>query len=172
MNFLSGAEISCPLSVLQRVRIIEVIFTKNVWALSRVQVYQRGVRKERFECIRDRRKDLFRWLDWLPFKDEVNLQRCSLIYSRIRNEDACRDDMTKLLPRNSDLRSDSRASRYGRRFNLVYPFSNREQKGGVLLKFVELSCEIGFLLTCERWTPLARLRMLLKTYFLAQFLSV
>ena len=47
MNFLFGAEISCPLSVLQRVRIIEVIFTKNVWAFSRDQVncpYQRGVR--------------------------------------------------------------------------------------------------------------------------------
>ena len=29
--------------------------------------------------IRDRSKDLFRRLDWLPFKDEVNLQRCSLL---------------------------------------------------------------------------------------------
>lgn len=46
MNFLFGAEISCLLSVSQRVRIIEVIFTKNVWAFSRDQVncpYQRGV---------------------------------------------------------------------------------------------------------------------------------
>ena len=37
------------------VRIIEVIFTKNVWAFSRDQVncpYQRGVRKERFDCKR------------------------------------------------------------------------------------------------------------------------
>ena len=53
MNFLFGAEISCPLSVLQRVRIIEVILTKNVWVFSRDQVdcpYQRGVRKERFDC--------------------------------------------------------------------------------------------------------------------------
>ena len=38
MNFLSGAEISCPLSILYRVHIIEVIFTKNVWAFSRDQV--------------------------------------------------------------------------------------------------------------------------------------
>ena len=37
--------------------------------------------------IRDRSKDLFRRLDWLPFKDEVNLQQCSLIFRRIRNED-------------------------------------------------------------------------------------
>ena len=35
------------------VRIIEVIFTKNVWAFSRDQVncpYSRGVRTERFDC--------------------------------------------------------------------------------------------------------------------------
>ena len=37
--------------------------------------------------------------------------------------------------------------------------------GGVLLKFVELSCGIGFLLICERRTPLASLRMLLKNIF-------
>ena len=45
---------------------------------------------------------------------------------RIRNEDDCPDYITKLLRRNSDdLRSDSRASRYGR-FNLVGPFYDRE----------------------------------------------
>ena len=38
MNFLSGAEISCPLSVLWRVRIVEVIIKKNVWAFFRDQV--------------------------------------------------------------------------------------------------------------------------------------
>ena len=60
--------------------------------------------------------------------DEVNLQQCSLVFRRIRNEDDCPDYITKLLPRNSDLRSDSRASRYGR-FNLVCPFYNRETEG-------------------------------------------
>ena len=50
--------------------------------------------------IRDRTKDLFKWLDWLPFEDEVNLQQCSLIFRRIRNEDDCPDYITKLLPRN------------------------------------------------------------------------
>ena len=109
--------------------------------------------------IRDRSKELFRRLDWLPFKDEVNLQRCSL-----RNEDDCPDNITKLLPRNSDLRSDSRASRYVR-FNFLCPFYNRETEGGVLLEFVELSCGIGFLLICERRTLLAHLRMLLKNIF-------
>ena len=79
--------------------------------------------------IRDWSKDLFRRLDWLPFKGEVNLQQCSLIFRRIRNEDDCSDYITKLLTRNSDLRGDSRASRYGR-FNLVCPFYNRETEGG------------------------------------------
>ena len=50
--------------------------------------------------IRDRSKDLFKWLDLLPFEDEVNLQQCSLIFRRIRNEDDCPDYITKLLPRN------------------------------------------------------------------------
>ena len=50
--------------------------------------------------IRDRSKDLLKWLDWLPFEDEVNLQQCSLIFRRIRNEDDCPDYITKLLPRN------------------------------------------------------------------------
>ncbi|CAH3150657.1 unnamed protein product, partial [Porites evermanni] len=52
---------------------------------------------------------------------------------RIRNEDDCPDYVTKLLPRNSDLRSDSKASRYGR-FNLVRPFYNRETEGGRTFK--------------------------------------
>ena len=48
---------------------------------------------------------------------------------------------------------------------------NRETEGGwggggVILKFVELSCGMGFLLTCEKRTPLARLRILLKNIFL------
>ena len=41
-----------------------------------------------------------------------------------------------------------------------------ESGGDVLLKFVEeLSCGIGFPLICERRTPLAGLRMLLKNIF-------
>ena len=60
---------------------------------------------------------------------EVNLQKCSLIFRRIRHEDVCPDYITKVLPRNSDLRSDSRASRYGR-FDLVCPFYNKETESG------------------------------------------
>ena len=69
----------------------------------------------------------------MPFEDEVNLQKCSYIFRRIRNEDDCPDYLTKLLPRNSDLRSDSRASCYGR-FDLVCPFYNGEKEGGHTFK--------------------------------------
>ena len=31
MNLLSGAEIYCPLSVLERVRLIDVFFLKKIW---------------------------------------------------------------------------------------------------------------------------------------------
>ena len=51
------------------------------------------------------------------------------MFRRIRHEDDCPDYITKLLPRNSDLRSDSRASRYGR-FDLVCPFYNKETESG------------------------------------------
>ena len=44
-------------------------------------------------------------------------------------------------------------------------FITEKRDGGVLLKFVELSYGIGFLLICERRPPLARLRMLLKNIF-------
>ena len=74
----------------------------------------------------------------MPFKDEVNLQQCSLIFRRIRNEDDCPDYITKLLTRDSHLRSDNRANRYGR-FNLVRPFYNAygETEGGSTFKVRE-----------------------------------
>ena len=44
-------------------------------------------------------------------------------------------------------------------------FIIEKRKGGVVLKFVELSYGIGFLWICERRTPLVRLRRLLKNIF-------
>ena len=38
MNLLSGADnLQCPLSVLERVRIIEVFFIENIWGVCRDQ---------------------------------------------------------------------------------------------------------------------------------------
>ena len=47
-------------------------------------------------------------------------------------------------------------------------FIIEKRKEGVLLEFVELDYGTGFLLICERRTPLAHLRMLFKKiYFLS-----
>ena len=59
MNFLSGSEILCPLSVLDRVGIMEVFKRKYMrilsghWKLSVIDrsPYYRGVRTERIDCI-------------------------------------------------------------------------------------------------------------------------
>ena len=45
-------------------------------------------------------------------------------------------DLTKLLTRDSHLRSNNRANRYGR-FNLVRPFYNGETEGGSTFKVRE-----------------------------------
>ena len=36
MNLLSGADIKCPLSLLERVRFIEVFLKENIWKLSAI----------------------------------------------------------------------------------------------------------------------------------------
>ena len=58
MNLLSGAEIYCPFSVLESVRIKEFFFLKKMYenfvgALQTVRNIEdhRGVRTERFNCI-------------------------------------------------------------------------------------------------------------------------
>ena len=54
MNLLPRAEILCPLSVLERVRIIEVFLRGNVREFCRYRgncPHWRGVHIERFECV-------------------------------------------------------------------------------------------------------------------------
>ena len=73
--------------------------------------------------VGERSEMLFRRLDWLPLKDELNLQKTSLIFRRIKDENSCPSYITKLLFKNSDRHN--RTSRYGR-YNLVCPSYNRE----------------------------------------------
>ena len=77
--------------------------------------------------IGERSEGLFRRLDCLPLKDEVNLQKCSLIFRRIINENDCPSYITQQLPGNSDLYS--RAGCYAN-YNLVCPHYDRETEGG------------------------------------------
>ena len=76
-----------------------------------------------------RSAELFSRLDWLLLKNEVNLQKSSLIFRRIKNEQDCPSYITNLLPRNADTRSVTGASRYGM-YNLACPRYNRETEGG------------------------------------------
>ena len=78
----------------------------------------------------------------------------------MRNKNDCPDYITKLLPRNSDLRSDSRASRDGR-FNLVRPFYNRETEAGSFFKASGAKLCNRIPLDMRKKASLVRLRMLL-----------
>ena len=60
------------------------------------------------------------------FKDELNLQKSSLIFRRIKDENSYPSCITKLLTKNSDRHW---TSRYGRK-NLVHPSYNWETEGG------------------------------------------
>ena len=71
---------------------------------------------------------LFRRLDWLPLKDELNLQKTSLILKCIKDENSCPSDIAKLLTKNSDRHN--RTSRHGR-YKLVCP-TVEKQKGYIL----------------------------------------
>ena len=63
---------------------------------------------------------LFRRIYWLPLKDELNLQKTSLIFRRIIDENSCPTYITKLLTKNSDRHN----------YNLVCPSYNRVAEGG------------------------------------------
>ena len=98
---------------------------ENVKRVSKLQ--KRAARLILDADIGERSEVLFKRLDWLPLKDELNSQMSSLIFTHINNEDHCPSYITQLLPRNSDRHS--RTSRYGK-YNLVCPYYNRETEGG------------------------------------------
>ena len=113
---------------------------ENVNRVSKLQ--KRAARVILDADIGERSELLFRQLDWLPLKEELNLKRSSLIFRRIKDENACPSYIAELLTRNSDRHT--RASRYGK-YNLVCPSYNRETEGGELSKPVERNCGTGSL---------------------------
>ena len=98
---------------------------ENINRVSKLQ--KRAARVILDTDIGERSELLFRQLDWLPLKEELNLKRSSLIFRRIKDENACPSYIAELLTRNSDRHT--RASRYGK-YNIVCPSNNRETKGG------------------------------------------
>jgi len=97
----------------------------NIIRVSKLQ--KRAARVILDADIGERSEMLFRRLDWLPLKEELNLKRTSLIFRRIKDEKNCPSYITELLTRNSDRHT--RTSRYGK-YNLVCPSYSKETEGG------------------------------------------
>ena len=98
---------------------------ENVQQVSKLQKWGTSVILD--ADIGERSEGLFRQLDWLPLKDEVNLQKCSLIFRCIINENDCPSYITQQLPGNSYLHS--WAGHYAK-YNLVCPHYDSETEGG------------------------------------------
>ena len=96
----------------------------NVECVSKLQ--KRAARVILDADVGERSQMLFRRLDRLPLKDELNLKKTRLIFRRIKDENSCPSYITKPLTKNSDRHN--RISRYGR-YNLVCPSYNRETEG-------------------------------------------
>ena len=92
--------------------------------------------------------------------------RFLLTWRAIRSEDDCPDYITKLLPRNSDLMSNSRASRHGR-FNLVCPLYNRETEGRRTFKVRGAKLWNRIPLDMRRKDTTGAFKNAIKTFFLA-----
>ena len=69
--------------------------------------------------------DLFSKLGWIPFFDEIKINKCKLIYKRLN--DFTPSYIEQLLTRNSDIHV--RQTRHGKT-NLVCPWYKRETEGG------------------------------------------
>ena len=98
---------------------------ENVNCVSKLQ--KRAARVILDADISERSELLFRQLDWLPLKEELSFKRSSLIFRRIKDENACPGYITELLTRNSDRHI--RNSRYGK-YNLECPSYNKETERG------------------------------------------
>ena len=69
--------------------------------------------------------DLFKKLNWIPFYDEVKINKCTLVFKRFLGD--CPPYLTNILKTNRDIHS--RVSRHGS-YNLVCPRFSRETEGG------------------------------------------
>ena len=74
---------------------------------------------------RERSAKLFKELNWLPLHDEINIQKCCVVYNRVVGEST--GYMEQMLTRNVDY--GSRSNRHSN-LNLVCPRFKRETKGG------------------------------------------
>ena len=138
------------------------------------------VRRERQPCIQtakraarvildadigERSELLFRRLDWMPLKKELNLKRTCLIFRRIKHENNCPNYITELLTRNSDRHV--RTSRY-EKYNLVCPAYNRETEGGRTFQANGAKLWNSIPLDIRKKDSIGSFRTSLKKYFLGK----
>ena len=109
-----------------------MLYGSCVWSstscdnIDRVYKLQKRAARVILDADREKRTaSLLNQLDWLPFKQEIIMQKCCLIFRQITGDSP--SYMTDLFVRNSDVHN--RASRHGY-YNLVCPHYNRETEGG------------------------------------------
>ena len=115
--------------------------------------------------IGERREIIFRWLDWLKLKEELNLKRSSLIFRCIKYENHCPSYITELLMRNSD--GHTRTSRCGK-CNLVCPSYNRKTERGWTFQANGAKLWNSILLDIRKKESIGSFKYSVKKYFLAK----
>ena len=136
---------------------------ENVNRVSKLQ--KRAARVILDADIDERSEVLFRQLDWLPLKEELNLKRSSLIFRRIKDENTCPSYITELLTRNSDRHT--RTSRYGK-YNLVCASYNRETEGGRTFQVNGAKLWNSMPLDIRKKDSIGCLKSSVRKYFLAK----
>ena len=89
------------------------------------ELQKRAARTILYTNYKDRSIDLFRKLNWIPFYDEVEIMKCSIIYNRVNGNTS--DYISNMFSRNIDIHS--RVIRHGH-INIVCPRHKCENEGG------------------------------------------
>lgn len=116
-------------------------------------------------AVGERSQLLFRRLDWLPLKEELDLKRSSLIFRRIKDENTCPCYITELLTGNEDRHT--RTCRYGK-YNLVCPSYNRETEEGRTFQAIGLKLWNSIPLDIRKKDSVGSFKSSVRKYFLAK----
>ena len=109
----------------------------------------------------ERSVNLFRKLNWLPLKDEIKIQKCSVIFRRIVGESP--GYVEKLLTRNVDL--GNRFNRHSH-INLVCPKYQRESEGGRTFMVTGTRLSNSIPVEVKKKNSLGSFKYALRKYFL------
>lgn len=109
-----------------------MIYGSTIWSICSSENFERVFKLQKRAArvildvdTRERSAKLFKELSWLPLHDEIKIQRCCVIYSRVFGQST--QYMEQMLVRNVDI--GSRSNRHSK-LNLVCPRYKRETEGG------------------------------------------